>query len=233
MFPWNEKTIKWFKNASRYTHFHQRLSEHIELMSGGAEALCDIGCGLGLLSFELYPNFKSVTLIDKSSAAIDDVKSEIAYRKLSNVKAICADYREGLKEKYDLVLMSFFSGFEVRGIAQKCNNIIFITNQDKAVHIHHRPAHGGGFGRTESEICDMLKKALIPHTVKRVALEFGQPFVSREEAIDYIGSYNYYLSASSDLEGVLKKIKDTGNKEFPFYLPHVKELSIITTAPTR
>ncbi|MDP4145478.1 MAG: class I SAM-dependent methyltransferase [Bacillota bacterium] len=57
----------------------------------------EFGCGTGLVSFNLYSKFKSITLVDSSKGMIDILNSKIDKNEMENMSALHLDI---LKEKY-------------------------------------------------------------------------------------------------------------------------------------
>jgi ubiquinone/menaquinone biosynthesis C-methylase UbiE len=68
----------------------------------------EFGCGTGLISFNLYSKFKSITLVDTSQGMIDKLKSKIDEFKINNMTACKLDINEQKTylNKYDIIYTS-------------------------------------------------------------------------------------------------------------------------------
>ena len=66
----------------------------------------------------------------------------------------------------------------------------------------------------------------IPYVSKNLALELGQPFRSKEDALAFFRLYNKSERpvTREDLEGMLIP---TGRTDFPLYYPNVREMELI------
>ena len=60
-------------------------------MFTGNETALDYGCGTGLLSLNLYQNFKTILLADTSEGMLEVVREKIKKNTLKNLSAINAD----------------------------------------------------------------------------------------------------------------------------------------------
>lgn len=68
----------------------------------------EFGCGTGLISFNLYDKFKSITLVDSSKGMIDILKSKIDKYKVNNMFPCYLDITNGnlLNKKFDVIYNS-------------------------------------------------------------------------------------------------------------------------------
>lgn len=68
----------------------------------------EFGCGTGLVSFNLYEKFKSITLVDESKGMIDILNSKLKKSKVNNMYSYnLEDFNKDLmKVKYDVIYNS-------------------------------------------------------------------------------------------------------------------------------
>ncbi len=68
----------------------------------------EFGCGTGLVSFNLFEKFESITLVDTAKGMIDVVNEKISKHSIKNMKAVQIDINKQveLTEKYDVIYTS-------------------------------------------------------------------------------------------------------------------------------
>jgi len=70
---------------------------------GKDKSAMEFGCGTGLVSFNLYNEFKNITLIDTSKEMINVVNNKIKALKLDNINTYCEDLvKNKLNERFDI-----------------------------------------------------------------------------------------------------------------------------------
>ena len=237
-FTWNEKTLDWFRAASAYTGFHDRLASIVRPCIADCETLCDIGCGHGLLDLELAKDLRSVLCVDRNEAAIGALDALIRARGAHNVVARVADVNSLAGERWDAVMMSFF-GAALEDITR------FLTFCDKRmILIVHESATSGRCVNAVSlrpkpfgaaEVTGFLTDRDLRFRRTHAALEFGQPFKSLADARDFIRTY---ASSMVDAAGggpaeqtrlckdMESRIVETGRADYPVYLPKSKKLAV-------
>jgi SAM-dependent methyltransferase len=235
-FPWNEKTLNWFKTASAYTGFHRRLASIVRPHIADCDTLCDIGCGLGLLDLELARDVRSALCVDRNEEAIEALRALILARGVHNVAARAMDADALAGERWDAVILSFF-GTSVADISR------FMSFCDKRmILIVHESASALGCAtarprRTKplgaDEVADFLTGCGTRFRKIGASLEFGQPFKSAADARDFLRVYataTPLADAAADWERLCedteKRLVETGRPEYPLYLPKRKELAV-------
>ena len=69
----------------------------------------------------------------------------------------------------------------------------------------------------------------IPFTFDTQELEHGQPFASLDEAVQFFRIYSKDEAPGAVTpEAVLPRLQKTGDDAFPYYLPQIKRLGILT-----
>jgi len=67
----------------------------------------EFGCGTGLISFNLYNQFKNITLIDTSKEMINVVNNKIETLNLNNINTYCGDLTQNkINDKFDIIYSS-------------------------------------------------------------------------------------------------------------------------------
>ena len=82
---------------------------------------------------------------------------------------------------------------------------------------------------TLEEITAALRAMGIPFTFDTQELEHGQPFASLDEAVQFFRIYSKDEAPGAVTpEAVLPRLQKTGDDAFPYYLPQIKRLGILT-----
>ncbi|HHU22021.1 MAG TPA: methyltransferase [Clostridiales bacterium] len=218
-FTWSEKTINWYAAAVAFTGFGQKLADVLTNFLPKNETVCDMGCGIGYLALELASRGYRVTAIDKDTRAIGWLRNELQRRGISLLEVVERDWLS-LRDRplWDNIVMVsagrrsdkdlFF-----RSLCRKRLIIIDRTNLDS-----HVRSDGG-----TSVWCLNLPTERGEHLTLTFSLEFGQPLKSVEDARDYISTFG----GAETLEDTLSTLINTGNADYPFYLPYRKNLELI------
>lgn len=100
------KTWDTNKKAKRANVIANEIKKTITLKKN--QSVLEFGCGTGLVSFNLYNDFKTIDLIDSSKEMIKVVEGKIASGNIDNMKAIQKDITNGdtLKSNYDVIYTS-------------------------------------------------------------------------------------------------------------------------------
>jgi tRNA/tmRNA/rRNA uracil-C5-methylase (TrmA/RlmC/RlmD family) len=97
---WNEKTIDWFLAASKYTGYNKKLAALLLHRMTSRGTLCDLGCGMGLIDFELASSFRRVHCVDIDATAVNFVNSYAKETATLNVTGCVCNARE-LEGRWD------------------------------------------------------------------------------------------------------------------------------------
>lgn len=224
-FAWNEQSAGWFRDASEYTGYNRELAgillEHIPLRT----TLCDIGCGAGLIDFELAPFFEEITCVDISPEAVSAVSECIREQKLGNVRAICADGLR-LTGQWDTVIALFHGG------AANLPKYLRLA-KDRLILASFTDRRGFGFGDREAEkafhadgVAEQLDALGINYTLERHSLEYGQPFRTYRDAELFIRAYTEPMPPHELDEYLRKALQKTGRDDFPYYLPRKRNFGL-------
>lgn len=229
MFQWTQETISWMLNASCYNHYHRNLALYLLKFLDKEESVCDMGCGIGLLSMELARRCRHVTALDWDSLALSVLKD----RPLPNLNIVCENAMEHVPEQpYDTVICCLFgTGQQLleqweRDIGRK---MIVIKSEET-----QRGFSLAQKKRRKESIYDVyqtFQAAGAAGYVEQVELEYGQPFRSLMDAIRFFIYYNCLTEQTGDkdrfLESVKKALHVTGDPVYPYYYPRKKRLGVM------
>lgn len=223
---WNERTVRWFHNASEYTGYNKKLAEVLLRSISSRESLCDIGCGAGLIDFELAPHIGQITCVDISPEAVHAVEDHTRRRGLDNISALCMD-AAGLDGTWDTVLALFHGGPDAipRYLSLAREQLILA-------------AHGtlkGNFapeGHKVTKCFDVngikayLDESGIRYSLRELILEYGQPLTDLADAEAFVTAYSTPMDRA-ELDAYLRQnLENTGDDQFPYYLPNKKKFGL-------
>lgn len=224
-FEWNAQTIQWYQAANAYSGFYHKLAGLIAPKLEGCTSFCDIGCGLGLIDLELSHLFNRITCIDISREAIAALEKSLHERKISNVETRLADYRD-TEESWDVIHVSFFGSRELTELLSRCRKLIAVVSGDTAA-TELYPGKYRSFQRHSAEEVEQeLWDQGISFAVTHVTLDFSQPLMSMEEAGKFVRTHSPEINQPDLQEFLTRNLESTGQKDFPFLLPHRKPVSI-------
>lgn len=223
---WGEESIRWFHQASEYTQYHKKLAELLLREMPKRGTLCDMGCGAGLIDFELAPYFQQITCVDLDEEAVRSVEAEARRRKISNIQAVCAD-GASMQGQWDTILAVFHGG-------PNAFQTYFPMVKDRLILVTHGDAVGN-FGPKKHKVKkwfdvksfqERMDEQGVCYELKHEILEYGQPFQSREDAAAFVRRYTTPMTAE-DMDAYLEThVIETGDKAYPLYIPNPKKMGI-------
>ena len=209
-FVWTDEKVRYMRAAAEQTAYYKEVAALIAEGLTGREHVCVAGCGLGDLAAALAPCAAQVTAVDVSARALAALKE----KQIGNVSVRCGDI-EALppEQPYDVMAFCHFGTMEeiLRIAARQCSGTVFLCKRLESESAFSRGKHDANHGF--SYACEFLRARNIPFTGGVLETEFGQPFVSREDAARFFALYGY--DAQTQLE-------ETGNHAYPLYLPRVR-----------
>ncbi len=226
---WNEKTARWFADASAYTGFHRKLAEILLGLLPGRGDLADVGCGTGLIDMELAGRFRRVTCVDISPEALASLRGMASERGIKNIDTRLCDAAD-VTERFDDVIAVFHGTAEL--FAEK---YIPLARAGFAAVVHASPEgqlgpekYRGRRDDTASATVELFTKLGIEYKRTDVSIEYGQPLRSMEDARDFTRAYSDSPPDSAVDEYLGKNLVRTGERDFPLYLPNEKTFSIFS-----
>ncbi len=226
---WGEKAAAWFINASVYTGFHAQLAEILKRHMESDCSLCDLGCGVGLIDFALSRHLRHITCVDISGEALAVLEREAKSRGLHNLSIVHSDAAM-IQGSWDYGLMLFFHGqlfdHTHRYLSLFRRKLFYIVHADPLETEKDRHP-----GRSKCSSVSLIREAIdrhgIQYQLEEYALEYGQPFRSHEEAVDFVQSYR--LCPEGTEPDFLKDRLRPARKDqaqYRWYLPHTKRFGM-------
>lgn len=229
MIKWNEKSINWFLAASAYTGYNSKLAALLRHRIQETETLCDLGCGMGLVDFELAPHFRRVHCVDIDATVIDFVNRRAAETKTANLSGSVCNARE-MEGRWDTVITLFHGkpeDFAERYVNLAKSRLIAVVHGAPRGNLGPEAYRVKKFNDMENT-ARLLDAKKIKYQVFPDRLEFGQPLKSREDAAEFAKAYTQSPTDLAVAEYLDDALVETGEKEFPFYLPNLREFAIFT-----
>ncbi len=229
MSEWNGQMIAYMDDASSYGDYFASLSSVLSQYIQKDMTVCDAGCGIGQLSFALASGVKKVTGIDMSESAIKFCEEKKRISDAANVSFECKDLLNMPETMiFDVMVFNYFGRMEqIMEIARRhCRRTLIIIKKNYTEHrfsigrnpIEDREVYGAE---------EYLKREKIAHTERLFSHEFGQPFRSIEDALEFFNIYSRDPDRSIiNEQNVKSRLVETGNPVFPYYLPHVRNSRI-------
>lgn len=221
--------ISFMDDASSYGDYFASLSSVLSQYIDKDMSVCDAGCGIGQLSFALSPYVKKVTGIDRSESAIEFCNEKKRIADVPNISFECKDLLD-MPEKafFDVMVFNYFGRMEqiVRIARSHCRRKLIIIKKNYTEHrfsIGRNPIDGREIHGAE----EYLEREKIAHGERLFSHEFGQPFRSIEDALEFFNIYSRDPDRSIiNEQNVKSRLVETGNPVFPYYLPHVRNSRI-------
>lgn len=229
MSEWNEQMIAYMDDASSYGDYFASLSSVILQYIQKDMTVCDAGCGIGQLSFALAPGVKKVTGIDRSESAIKFCEEKKRISDAPNAGFECKDLLNMSETQFfDVMVFNYFGRMEqIMEIARRhCRRTLIIIKKNYTEHrfsigrnpIEDREVYG---------VEEYLKREKIAHRVRLFSHEFGQPFRSIEDALEFFNIYSRDPDKSViNIENVKSRLVKSTNPVFAYYLPHIRNSRI-------
>lgn len=227
LIQWSEQSAKWFRTASEYTGFHEKLVQLILPDIQPEDELCDLGCGAAMVDFALSDHVRAISCVDKNPDAIAAVEREIARRGVGNIETLCCD-AYGLDRQWDTVLLVFFGR-----IAENVEHYLKLCRKNVIAVVRGGENQGFDGKRyisphrySAAQTAQVLDARGVNYRLRNAVLEYGQPLESMEDALSYITAYKKYPPEQEPAEYLAGNLSCTGDESFPYYLPYEKHMGI-------
>lgn len=228
LFTWNDDTIRWYLNANAYTGFYKNIAEEIAPMLNGYNTLCDLGCGLGLFDFEIYPYIEKIDCIDLNETALASITERAEKLGIHNIHTRLADC-DTISGKWDVVYMSFYGSQSVDRFLPLCKKLIAVVGVTAEPVMF--PRQNGSSGRnTVDQTISYLNDKNLPYKLSYKQFEFGQPFTSKQDAEKFLKIYSPDITDQETTDFLSSRLLESGNLDFPYYMPRVKPVGIFELA---
>lgn len=226
MVEWNDTSFGWFLSASEYTGYNRKLAQLLLPLCGQGGRLCDVGCGMGLVDFELAPYMERIVCVDQNENAVSFINRRAQELSVSNVSGVVADARS-FSGCFDAVI-ALFCGRPDEYAADYLRLAPLLIS---VVHDGDRGSIGpkeffSRKGTPLGEINRALKEKQIVFSQFRYALEFGQPLRSLDEARRFVRTNTSDASDDAIERYLSDQLQQTGRKDFPYYLPNERAFGV-------
>ncbi len=222
MFKWTQKRIEWYERAIKWTGYDKALAAAVRPHIDEGDNVCDLGCGTGYLALELARQGFNVSAVEKSREAMDYLNRYAS--SVSGIEMIHSDWADVAGRRWDNVIMCQTGSFdtELKYYLTLCKKKLIVIGKSRTKRWLSAVRHSDGASKNEklSEILINIGPRFI---YKEFSAELGQPFLSLEEAEEYLRCYDIQGAA---YERAIEKIEPTGDVRCPFYLPYKKEMGI-------
>ena len=229
MFRWTDDMISYMRTAADYGPYQKELAAWICAEIADAKSVCDAGCGLGFLSLQLAGRFERVTA-DISSQALAVLREEAAGRDTKNLTILQTDLTQYTPQApFDAMVFCLYGRMrEILGIAKRCcrGRIVIV----KKAFTHHRFSVSAVplKDETTEQAAQVLQLLGVPFTLETRTFEMGQPLRSLDDAMHFFEIYSKDAPGALTREAVAGRLVQTGDAQFPLYLPQSKALGRFT-----
>ena len=230
MFLWTKDMIDFMQDAARYGSYQQELADWICEELPDAKHVCDAGCGLGFLSEHLCRRSPHVTAADISDGALSRLRNWKAEENVSNLEIRQEDLLAFTPdESYDAMVFCLFGRMgEILRIAKRCGAGTVVVV--KKAYTHHRFSVSNVplQDETTEQAAAFLKAHGVPFTLETREFDMGQPLKTLEDAMRFFRAYSKDAPGALTKEAVLRRLTETGDKAFPYYVPQRRSLGRFT-----
>ncbi|HWP98710.1 MAG TPA: class I SAM-dependent methyltransferase [Syntrophomonadaceae bacterium] len=223
-FEWDENTIRWYQEANVYSGFFKNIAGLIAPALKEYSTFCDVGCGLGLIDLELSHYIGSITCIDINELVIKTLIRNVEERRITNIKTKVMDCTN-LEENWDIIFLSFFGSHHLENYLPRCKKLISVVAKGK-----HPEFYPEKYKKTQKSTVEDVEQILrlkgISYSLKEASFEFGQPLRSREEARSFVRTQASNISEEDLTEFLSQRLLETGQDQYPFFIPRMKSMGI-------
>lgn len=226
MIVWNDRSLRWFRNASEYTGYHKKLAQILLEYIPSRNTLCDMGCGAAQIDFELAKYVEQVTCIDIAPEVISALEEQTRERNVTNITGRCMDGAQ-VKGEWETVIALFHGGANVvpKYLPLAKDQLILVTHGSLVGGFGpkgHQPVKCFDAGGIRAD----LDARGVKYQLRMEQLEYGQPFADLDDARAFVRAYTKPMEPE-ELEAYLQeKLERTEDERFPYYLPKKKDLGI-------
>lgn len=240
MSSWSPQVIRFMEDASAFTTYFKELARVIRANPRSDGYVCDAGCGMGQLSFELAHRAQRIDAIDRSVQAIAHLNRRLDTSEHANIFPALGDIaRNQPATPYDLMVFCLSASPEAAlEIAQtQCSGDLIVINKIHSKMEADRSQHGKA--RTdpgkrplvydfEQSVAGMRARGM-ECNASELTLDFGQPFRTLDDAALYFRLFrtrNYPAGISSNQ--LMELLTETDDETFPYYLPVLRHLAVFS-----
>lgn len=229
MFFWTRESIRLFKNAAEYNQYHEFLKGVLHPFIEKEDTVLDLGCGLGYLSLELAPICAKVTAMDVDSNALQVLSENIEEKTIRNIQVLYKDWKNiPPSEKWDIVVVCFFGQLrrDIEGFLKKCNKRVIAVVSNESASTFLPKAKNARHKEQAKDIQDFLSENYQVRHYEQTEVQFGQPFLSYDEAVSFVKHYRPKNDDASIQEHLEKYLVPANTKPYTYVLPNEKSVGI-------
>mgnify|MGYP002524600542 CR=1 FL=1 len=230
MFRWTDDMVRFMRDAAGFGTYQTELVDWICCQIPDAQHVCDAGCGLGFLALQLAQRYSRVTAADISGQALDIARAQAEERQATNLEIVQTDLLAYAPEtRFDAMVFCLFGKMpEILPMAKRCcaGRIIVI----KKAFTHHRFSMSAVPLRDEltDRAAEYLRARGVRFSLETREFEMGQPLRSLDDAVRFFETYSKDALGTLTREAVRARLIETGDAQFPYYLPQKKALGRFT-----
>ena len=167
-----------------------------------------------------------MTAADISGQALSNLRRMAAEKRISNLQILETDMMTFTPERpYDAMVFCLFGRMrEILRVAKRCctGTIVVV----KKAFTHHRFSVSSVPLRDEvtEQAADFLRAQGVPFQLETKTFDMGQPLRSFDDAMRFFEIYSKDAPGTITRETVLPRLRMTGDRAFPYYLPQEKAL---------
>ena len=230
LFEWSKEKIELYERASKETGFHKKLAEIVIPFLNAEDEMTDIGCGPGLIDFELSPYVKTINAIDINEIIIDYLTSKINNSSPCNISASIGDAEKMDGNIGDVALFCYYTSlnehmYRIIDSARRLA-IIIMHGKDAA----NKPSKIGIVRKTyTSEMEENLVKHGYNYIKKNVRVDFSQPIKTKEEALYFLEMYCSEKDSEKRkniIDEGLKTLRKSDSSDYPYSLYKIKDVTV-------
>ena len=171
-----------------------------------------------------------MTAADISEQALDIAHAQAEEKRVSNLEIVQTDLLAYAPEtRFDAMVFCLFGKMpEILPIAKRCcaGRIVVI----KKAFTHHRFSMSRVPLRDEvtDRAADFLRERGVRFSLETREFEMGQPLRSLRDAVRFFEIYSKDAPGTLTREAVRARLTETGDAQFPYYLPQKKALGRFT-----
>jgi hypothetical protein len=121
--------------------------------------------------------------------------------------------------------MSFFGSQDLGRFLPLCKKLVAVVGVTSEPVMF--PRQNGSSGKnTVDQTISYLSDRNLEYQLTCKEFEFGQPFISKQDAEKFIKTYSPDISEKEMNDFLNSRLTETGNSDFPYYMPRIKQVGI-------
>ncbi len=182
---------------------------------------------MGLIDFALSPFIRRITCVDKSAEALRSLDRLRSSRGVSNIETVLSDVSD-IRGYWDTCLAVFFGDVEalITRHLKLCGDVLIAVVHADAQGRLGPEAYHPKKCLTVSGAVHALHALGVSYTLSEHALEYGQPFETREDAAAFVCAYSKNPPGTAVEAYLRERLEQTSDARFPYYLPNLKRFGV-------